>query len=332
MKIMFSRSVKKKQSKNDKDKKNPSSSENGENEEDYKLKMSESSNYVRFLQLTLEGSQSDEEGSPGDLDGYIEDDFVGEAFLSECDADVDASDRTEADEHMFEQNEDKAAEEPMSEEEKERQMEEWKEELARVEGEITTLRQVLGSKVRYASELKRKMGITPFQELKHDFSEGIKSIQQSETYQKTNETLTNLQNKITSSTAYQKTNEKLHDINDKITHSSAYQKTSSAVKTASEKTNETVRNVASSVSKKIGDLRNTGAFKSVEEKVGGAYANVKTSRSIENFKERLGLAKVTGSKSEDNFESALEKETGNTDANAANGTQPSSLPEEKVPL
>nr|XP_019919889.2 tumor protein D54 isoform X4 [Crassostrea gigas] len=312
MKIMFSRSVKKKQSKNDKDKKNPSSSENGENEEDYKLKMSESSNYVRFLQLTLEGSQSDEEGSPGDLDGYIEDDFV--------------------DEHMFEQNEDKAAEEPMSEEEKERQMEEWKEELARVEGEITTLRQVLGSKVRYASELKRKMGITPFQELKHDFSEGIKSIQQSETYQKTNETLTNLQNKITSSTAYQKTNEKLHDINDKITHSSAYQKTSSAVKTASEKTNETVRNVASSVSKKIGDLRNTGAFKSVEEKVGGAYANVKTSRSIENFKERLGLAKVTGSKSEDNFESALEKETGNMDANAANGTQPSSLPEEKVPL
>nr|XP_019919890.2 tumor protein D54 isoform X5 [Crassostrea gigas] len=312
MKIMFSRSVKKKQSKNDKDKKNPSSSENGENEEDYKLKMSESSNYVRFLQLTLEGSQSDEEGSPGDLDGYIEDDFVGEAFLSECDADVDASDRTEADEHMFEQNEDKAAEEPMSEEEKERQMEEWKEELARVEGEITTLRQVLGSKVRYASELKRKMGITPFQELKHDFSEGIKSIQQSETYQKTNETLTNLQNKITSSTAYQKT--------------------SSAVKTASEKTNETVRNVASSVSKKIGDLRNTGAFKSVEEKVGGAYANVKTSRSIENFKERLGLAKVTGSKSEDNFESALEKETGNMDANAANGTQPSSLPEEKVPL
>eukprot|EP00105_Crassostrea_gigas_P035743 XP_019919891.1 PREDICTED: tumor protein D52 isoform X8 [Crassostrea gigas] len=292
MKIMFSRSVKKKQSKNDKDKKNPSSSENGENEEDYKLKMSESSNYVKFLQLTLEGSQSDEDGSPGDLDGYIEDDFVGEAFLSECDADVDASDRTEADEHMFEQNEDKAAEEPMSEEEKERQMEEWKEELARVEGEITTLRQVLGSKVRYASELKRKMGITPFQELKHDFSEGLKSIQQSETYQKT----------------------------------------SSAVKTASEKTNETVRNVASSVSKKIGDLRNTGAFKSVEEKVGGAYANVKTSRSIENFKERLGLAKVTGSKSEDNFESALEKETGNTDANAANGTQPSSLPEEKVPL
>ncbi|XP_078333463.1 uncharacterized protein LOC111126139 isoform X9 [Crassostrea virginica] len=288
--MMFSSSVKKKQSKPIKDDKEISSTESTADNDNYNLKISESSNYVKFLQLTLEGSQSDDEGSHGDLDGYIEDDFI----LSECDADVDASDLTEADEHLNEENEDITAphHDSLTEEERQRQIEEWKEELSRVEGEITTLRQVLGSKVRYASELKRKIGITPFQELKHDFSEGIKSIQQSETYQKT----------------------------------------SSAVKTASEKTNETVRNVASSVSKKMGELRNTGAFKSMEEKVGGAYANVKTSRSIENFRERLGFAKVTGSKSEDNFESALQKETGNTDSNAANGTQPSSLPEEKVPL
>ncbi|XP_048779748.2 tumor protein D54-like isoform X2 [Ostrea edulis] len=315
---MFSFMAKKSQPKSDKNDKEPQATENGEADEDFKLKISESSNYHKFLQLTLEGSQSDDEGSHGDLDGYIEDDIVGETFLSECDADIDASDLTEADEHLFEKEENAtpAAEEPMSEEDRQRQIEEWKEELSRVEGEISTLRQVLGSKVRYASELKRKIGITPFQELKHDFSEGIKSIQQSDTYQKTNEKLTNLQNKITGSTAYQKTNEKLHDINDKITHSSAYQKTSSAVKTASEKTNETVRNVATSVSKKLGDFRNSGAFKSVEEKVGGAYANVK--------------AKVTGSKSEDNFESALQQETEGT--TAANGDQPTSLPEEKIPL
>ncbi|XP_055997057.1 tumor protein D54-like isoform X3 [Ostrea edulis] len=309
---MFSFMAKKSQPKSDKNDKEPQATENGEADEDFKLKISESSNYHKFLQLTLEGSQSDDEGSHGDLDGYIEDDIVGETFLSECDADIDASDLTEADEHLFEKEENAtpAAEEPMSEEDRQRQIEEWKEELSRVEGEISTLRQVLGSKVRYASELKRKIGITPFQELKHDFSEGIKSIQQSDTYQKTNE--------------------KLHDINDKITHSSAYQKTSSAVKTASEKTNETVRNVATSVSKKLGDFRNSGAFKSVEEKVGGAYANVKTSRSIENFKERLKFAKVTGSKSEDNFESALQQETEGT--TAANGDQPTSLPEEKIPL
>ncbi|XP_055997058.1 tumor protein D54-like isoform X4 [Ostrea edulis] len=309
---MFSFMAKKSQPKSDKNDKEPQATENGEADEDFKLKISESSNYHKFLQLTLEGSQSDDEGSHGDLDGYIEDDIVGETFLSECDADIDASDLTEADEHLFEKEENAtpAAEEPMSEEDRQRQIEEWKEELSRVEGEISTLRQVLGSKVRYASELKRKIGITPFQELKHDFSEGIKSIQQSDTYQKTNEKLTNLQNKITGSTAYQKT--------------------SSAVKTASEKTNETVRNVATSVSKKLGDFRNSGAFKSVEEKVGGAYANVKTSRSIENFKERLKFAKVTGSKSEDNFESALQQETEGT--TAANGDQPTSLPEEKIPL
>ncbi|XP_055997059.1 tumor protein D52-like isoform X7 [Ostrea edulis] len=289
---MFSFMAKKSQPKSDKNDKEPQATENGEADEDFKLKISESSNYHKFLQLTLEGSQSDDEGSHGDLDGYIEDDIVGETFLSECDADIDASDLTEADEHLFEKEENAtpAAEEPMSEEDRQRQIEEWKEELSRVEGEISTLRQVLGSKVRYASELKRKIGITPFQELKHDFSEGIKSIQQSDTYQKT----------------------------------------SSAVKTASEKTNETVRNVATSVSKKLGDFRNSGAFKSVEEKVGGAYANVKTSRSIENFKERLKFAKVTGSKSEDNFESALQQETEGT--TAANGDQPTSLPEEKIPL
>lgn len=88
--------AKKSQPKSDKNDKEPQATENGEADEDFKLKISESSNYHKFLQLTLEGSQSDDEGSHGDLDGYIEDDIVGETFLSECDADIDASDLTEA--------------------------------------------------------------------------------------------------------------------------------------------------------------------------------------------------------------------------------------------
>ena len=90
--MMFSSSVKKKQSKPIKDDKEISSTESTADNDNYNLKISESSNYVKFLQLTLEGPQSDDEGSHGDLDGYIEDDFI----LSECDADVDASDLTEA--------------------------------------------------------------------------------------------------------------------------------------------------------------------------------------------------------------------------------------------
>ena len=53
--------------------------------------------------------------------------------------------------------------------------------LLQIEGEIATLRQVLGSKIRYASELKKKLGITPLQEMKHDFELGLKSIKDSQT-------------------------------------------------------------------------------------------------------------------------------------------------------
>ncbi|CAG2234617.1 uncharacterized protein LOC143053398 isoform X6 [Mytilus galloprovincialis] len=167
-------------------------------------------------------------------------------------------------------------------------------ELEKVEEEIVTLRQVLGAKVRRAAEIKRQMGITPFQEFKQDLQHGFKSIQDSD--------------------AYQKTNEKIHDINDKITHSTAYQKTSSAVKTASEKTSAAFSTVGSTVSRKLSDVRNSTAFKSMEEKVGGAVANVK--------------AKVGGSKSENNFEDALIEET-----KGANSESAESKPaDEKIPL
>ncbi|XP_033726636.1 tumor protein D54-like isoform X2 [Pecten maximus] len=328
----------------------------------YEANISEAENYLKFLQLTHhEGSQSDEDvyvDNNGDLDGYIEDDIIGEMPPAEEDIDSDydfgLSDLTEADEHMMYDNlesptfetvegvDGASSEEPpvyQDPAERERDLEKYREELAKVEGEITTLRQVLGSKVRYASELKRKMGITPFQELKQDIHYGFKTIKESDTVVKTNEKLGNVRDRITATNAYQKTNEKLVEMNDKITHSqayhrtnvylgemndkisssSAYQKTSSAVKTASEKTNAVVSSFGASVSKKLGDIRNSNTFKSMEEKVGGAYSNVK--------------AKVTGSKSEGSFEDALQSEKAKEEG--ANGTtvpEAMSLPEEKIPL
>ncbi|XP_033726639.1 tumor protein D54-like isoform X5 [Pecten maximus] len=308
----------------------------------YEANISEAENYLKFLQLTHhEGSQSDEDvyvDNNGDLDGYIEDDIIGEMPPAEEDIDSDydfgLSDLTEADEHMMYDNlesptfetvegvDGASSEEPpvyQDPAERERDLEKYREELAKVEGEITTLRQVLGSKVRYASELKRKMGITPFQELKQDIHYGFKTIKESDTVVKTNEKLGNVRDRITATNAYQKTNEKLVEMNDKITHSQAYQKTSSAVKTASEKTNAVVSSFGASVSKKLGDIRNSNTFKSMEEKVGGAYSNVK--------------AKVTGSKSEGSFEDALQSEKAKEEG--ANGTtvpEAMSLPEEKIPL
>ncbi|XP_076457043.1 uncharacterized protein LOC143291195 isoform X5 [Babylonia areolata] len=151
--------------------------------------------------------------------------------------------------------------------ERDQQISQWKEELEKIEGEIVMLRHVLGSKVRRANELKRNLGITPFKEFKHDLAMGLTQIKESNTYQKTSETI--------------------HDWNEKISHTSAYQKTSAVVKTASEKTTSAFSTVGAAVSRKLGDIKNSQAFKSMEEKVSTSYASVKTSRSIEGLKEKL---------------------------------------------
>ncbi|XP_025092852.1 tumor protein D54-like isoform X2 [Pomacea canaliculata] len=198
--------------------------------------------------------------------------------------------------------------------ERELQIREWQDELEKVEGEINMLRQVLGSKVRRATELKRNLGITPFKEFKQDLQSGIQQIKDSSTYQKTNETL--------------------HEWNEKLTHTSAFQKTSAVVKTASEKTSSALSTVGAVVSKKIGDIKNSQTFKSMEERVETAYASVKTSRSIESLKDRL--SKVTGSKSIDDIDAAFEdaaespsSEAGTPDDKA----DPSSIPpKDNVPL
>lgn len=67
----------------------------------------------------------------------------------------------------------------LSIEEQERQSEEWKQELTRVEEEIQTLRTVLASKIHHSTELKRKLGITVWKEITGDVSSGIKNVRES---------------------------------------------------------------------------------------------------------------------------------------------------------
>ncbi|XP_014676093.1 PREDICTED: tumor protein D52-like isoform X8 [Priapulus caudatus] len=117
-----------------------------------------------------------------------------------------------------------------------RQQEEWRQELIKVDDEIQTLRQVLSAKVRRSQELKQKLGITPLQEWQHDIQSGLKTV----------------------------------------TESDVYQKTSHGLKVAGEKTTEALSSIGTSVSKKMVDLRSTTAFKSFEEKMESAYTQVKT--------------------------------------------------------
>ncbi|XP_013420616.1 tumor protein D54 isoform X5 [Lingula anatina] len=192
----------------------------------------------------------------------------------------------------------------------EKEKEEWRVELAKTEEEIQTLRSVLGAKVRHANELKKKLGITTLQEFKQDVSSTLTSIRESDAYKKTSEKVHQLEDKITHSETYKKTNEKLHQWEDKITSSGAYQKTNEAFKNVGTKASQ----AANAAGKKLSDLRNSQTFKSIEEKVGSAYSNVK--------------AKVTGSKSETNFDEALTDTA--TEQQESNGTGPA--PETKVPL
>ncbi|XP_063815260.1 tumor protein D54 isoform X13 [Pseudophryne corroboree] len=97
----------------------------------------------------------------------------------------------------------------------EAEAEELRNELAKVEEEVHTLRQVLAAKERHAAELKRKLGQTPLNQLKINLSKGLQEVQMSTAYKKTQETL-----------------------------SSAGQKTSAALS-----------NVGTAISRRLGDMR-----------------------------------------------------------------------------
>nr|XP_057908063.1 tpd52 like 2b isoform X8 [Doryrhamphus excisus] len=125
----------------------------------------------------------------------------------------------------------------------EEEAEELRSELGKVEEEISTLRQVLLAKEKHALALKRKLGLSPLNELKQNLTKSWQDVQTSNAYKKTQETL-----------------------------SQAGQKTSAAITT-----------MGSAISRKLGDMssnysirhsismpamRNSPTFKSFEDKVG----------------------------------------------------------------
>ncbi|XP_024150641.1 tumor protein D52 [Oryzias melastigma] len=104
---------------------------------------------------------------------------------------------------------------------------ELQEELSKVEEEIQTLSQVLAVKEKRLADIKRKLGITPLNELKQNISK---------TWQE-----------VTTSTAYRRTSETLSQ--------------------ASLKATTAFSNMGSAISRKFEDVRNAPTFKSLEEKV-----------------------------------------------------------------
>ncbi|KAJ8273284.1 hypothetical protein GJAV_G00099790 [Gymnothorax javanicus] len=107
------------------------------------------------------------------------------------------------------------------------EQEELRNELAKVEDEIQTLTQVLAAKEKHVAEIKKKLGITPLNDLKQNITKGWQEVTTSVVYRRTSETL-----------------------------SQAGQKASAAFSS-----------VGSAISRKLEDVRNTPTFKSFEERV-----------------------------------------------------------------
>ncbi|XP_023036773.1 uncharacterized protein LOC6652239 isoform X3 [Drosophila willistoni] len=162
-------------------------------------------------------------------------------------------------------------------EEKEQRRAEWSQELARVEEEINTLRTVLASKTRHASDLKRKLGITVWKELTDDVNQGVKNIKES----------------------------------------TVFQRTESVLKSTGEKTASVFGSITSGISSKLSQMKNSDSMRSIEASVGSAYENVKVSYEHNNFMCQSHATKVTSrSGSVSSFPDALDENQSSSGLNS----------------
>nr|XP_031289259.1 tumor protein D54 isoform X11 [Camelus dromedarius] len=132
--------------------------------------------------------------------------------------------------------------------------EELRAELAKVEEEIVTLRQVLAAKERHCGELRRKLGLSALEGLKQNLSRGWHDVQVSSAYKKTQETL-----------------------------SQAGQKTSAALSTMS-----------SAISRKLGDMRArpfSHSFSSASIRHSISMPAMRNSATFKSFEDRVGTIK-----------------------------------------
>ncbi|KAH8277821.1 hypothetical protein KR018_007996 [Drosophila ironensis] len=173
-------------------------------------------------------------------------------------------------------------------EEKEQRRAEWSQELARVEEEINTLRTVLASKTRHASDLKRKLGITVWKEVTDDVNQGLRNIKES--------------------TVFQSVEQSVGTFTKAVHEAPLYQRTESVLKSTGEKTASVFGSITSGISSKLSQMKNSESMRSIEASVGSAYENVKVSYEHNNFMCQSHATKVTSrSGSVSSFPDALDE-------------------------
>ncbi|XP_046727596.1 tpd52 like 2a isoform X16 [Silurus meridionalis] len=128
-------------------------------------------------------------------------------------------------------------------------------ELTKVEDEIQTLRHVLSNKERHAGELRRRLGISPLSEIKNNITKGWQDVQSSNAYLTASATL------------------------EDISRSDTYKKTQETLSQAGMLTSSAFSSLGSAIRSRLGEMRaltytplpgNSPTFKTMEEKMSKA--------------------------------------------------------------
>ncbi|XP_029574207.1 tumor protein D54 isoform X5 [Salmo trutta] len=156
----------------------------------------------------------------------------------------------------------------------EEEAEELYSELGKVEEEINTLRQVLLAKEKHSADLKRKLGLSPLNELKQNITKGWQDVQ--------------------TSNAYVRTTGKLGEWNEKVTGSELYKKTSETLSVAGQKTTAAFSTMGTALSRKLGDMRalpfsNSFGNYSIRQSI--SMPTMRNSPTFKSFEDKVGNIK-----------------------------------------
>lgn len=171
----------------------------------------------------------------------------------------------------------------LSEEELERQkrQDEYKEELAKIQEDIGTLRLVLNDKLKRENELKNLLGISFLTEMKQDLTTGL--------------------NTVKSTSAFQQVAQTFSELGATVSSNEAYQKTTAGVRTSVQKVSPGFNMIGTNIKGSLSNLRNSTYFKSFENglstTVNTVQGKIKNSQSAFNVDEGAGNNGMTTSQS-----------------------------------
>ncbi|XP_068590028.1 tpd52 like 2b isoform X5 [Cebidichthys violaceus] len=156
----------------------------------------------------------------------------------------------------------------------EEEAEELRSELTKVEEEINTLRQVLSAKERHAADLKRKLSLSPLNELRQNFNKSWQDVQ--------------------TSNAYVRTTEKLGEWNERVTSLELYKKTQETLSQAGQKTSAALTTVGTVLSKRLGDMRAlpfSNSFSNYSIRHSISMPAMRNSATFKSFEDKMGNLK-----------------------------------------